>query len=68
MMYLNQVKFDKILIPCHNMDVTNIFHIFSLTIRLSPREIVFIFAEREEMIKMEEGMRERKERRELVRK
>ena len=44
----------------------HILHISSL--RNNSREIVCTSAEREEMIKMEEGMRERKERRELVRK
>ena len=69
MVYLNQASFFffyKILIPRHNMNVINIWHISSP--RFNPREIVCTSAEREEMIKMEEGMRERKERRELVRK
>ena len=47
MTYLNQVNFDKILIPRHDMDVANILHISSL--RINPREIVCTSMEREEM-------------------
>ena len=65
MVYLNQVNIYKILIPRHNMDFAHILHIFFL--RINPQEVVCASVERKE-VKMEEGMRERKERRELVRK
>ena len=63
--YLNQVNIYKILIPRHNMDFAHILHIFFL--RINPREIVCASVERKE-VKIEERIRERKERRELVRK